>query len=91
MIDLKQKEFHPRSRHLLSDYDYADDNSLAQDKKKTNFTTKSTNLTKNDNSSLELVLINGTWHLIDLNICQKLMSTDQNDVNKFYNFTHLNK
>jgi hypothetical protein len=31
------------------------------------------NLTKKSNESMELVLINGTWHLIDLNVCYNML------------------
>lgn len=95
-LDQKQaKQFHPRSRHLLSEYDYLDDSSEQSNPKsdKKNLTNNNikSNLTKHDNSSLDLVLINGTWHLIDLNICQKLMSNEQENLNKYSNFTHLNR
>ncbi len=97
LIDLqKQQQIHPRSRHLLSDYDYSDDlnesSIITQNDKNVKLNTSRTtgnNLTKSENSSMELVLINGTWHLIDLNICQKFMPNDQS--NFASNFTHLNK
>jgi hypothetical protein len=106
LIDIKNdasltkqnQPLHPRSRHLLSEFDYSEDlnDSSTENIKKslrTNFTqTKSNNnSTRNDNSSLDLFLINGTWHLIDIDYCQRLMANDQNTVNQLYNFTHLTK
>ena len=45
-----------------------------------------TNNTRN-NQSMELVLINGTWHLVDVRICyQNLLTT-----HKHYNDSHINK
>lgn len=50
------------------------------------------NLTKKTNESMELVLINGTWHLIDLNVCYNMMRAEAENTNQFYhNNTHLNK
>ncbi len=43
----------------------------------------------NNNESMELVLINGTWHLLNLSYCyQTMMSANKN---QFHNFSHLNK
>jgi hypothetical protein len=51
------------------------------------------NLTKKTNESMELVLINGTWHLIDLNICYNMMRAEAGaGTNQYYhNNTHINK
>ena len=50
------------------------------------------NLTKKSNESMELVLINGTWHLIDLNICYNMMRGEAGNTNQYYhNNTHINK
>ena len=50
------------------------------------------NLTKKSNESMELVLINGTWHLIDLNVCYNLLRAEAENASHFYhNNTHLNK
>ena len=50
------------------------------------------NLTKKSNESMELVLINGTWHLIDLNICYNMMRGEAGNTNEYYhNNTHINK
>ena len=44
------------------------------------------------NSSMDLILINGTWHLIDLDICHKMMAIDPSQENgKFHNHSHLSK
>lgn len=100
LVKQNQPGLHPRSRHLLSDFDYSDDlnDSISSTENlkqslRTNLTRTKSNMnsTRNDNSSLDLFLINGTWHLIDLDYCQKLMANDQNTVNQLYNFTHLTK
>ncbi|CAF0724673.1 unnamed protein product [Brachionus calyciflorus] len=90
------KQIH--SRRLLSDMDYPSEDSaekidkkistksLTNRTKNTNLTLseKHANLTQSDN--MELVLINGTWHLIDLNICYQKLHSNGN-----YNQTHLKK
>jgi hypothetical protein len=51
-----------------------------------------TNLTKQrQNDSMELVLINGTWHLINLSMCYNMMYGGENKLHTFQNYTHLNK
>jgi hypothetical protein len=43
----------------------------------------------NNNESMELVLINGTWHLLNLSYCyQTMMSASKN---QYQNYSHLNK
>lgn len=50
------------------------------------------NLTKKSNESMELVLINGTWHLIDLNVCYNMLRAESENSNQFFlNNTHINK
>lgn len=78
------KQIH--SRKLLSEQDYPieykseNSNSLENRTKKFNMSRTD----KNNTDKIELVLINGTWHLIDLNICyQKIYSG--------YNITHVKK
>ena len=85
---------HHNSRRLLSDYDYTDESiSNKQDEAKNPNETPSAkrfNLTKKNNNSLELVLINGTWRLIDLDICYKMMVSElhENNTNpKYHNYT----
>lgn len=55
----------------------------------------SANLTRKTNESVELVLINGTWRVIDLDMCYKMMaeSNFNNTANHhhYHNHTHLNK
>lgn len=74
------------SRKLLSEQDYPME-ATSENKKYLQNRTNKFNLTrpdKNNTENIELVLINGTWHLIDLNICyQKLYSG--------YNITHVKK
>ena len=96
---------HVKSRHLLSDYDYpeesADDQNLpttrspghnTQNKSNNDLNLKGANMTNNNGSNMEFIFINGTWHLIDLDICYKFMAVDAaNDTQRFNNFTHLRK
>lgn len=80
-----------KSRHLLSD-------ESEENKPKKSITTNLKNIsvdgnrsTVNDSneSNMELVLINGTWHMVDLNACYKMMSLASNGTDeKFYNHTH---
>jgi len=76
---IKQKV---NSRHLLSD------NGHKQSKNKS---ISSPN--KTGNSSNELVLINGTWHLVNLEACYKMLHEAKQDknANKYTNLTHFNK
>ncbi|RNA19965.1 cyclic AMP-dependent transcription factor ATF-6 beta [Brachionus plicatilis] len=78
------KQMH--SRKLLSESDYPVEEASDNFKSLKNRTNKfnSTRPDKNNTENIELVLINGTWHLIDLNICyQKLYSG--------FNVTHVKK
>ncbi len=70
------------SRHLLSD------NGQKQYKNKS-INTKN----KTGNSSNELVLINGTWHLVNLEACYKVLHEvkQEKDTKQFANLTHFNK
>jgi hypothetical protein len=70
------------SRHLLSE------NGQKQSKNKS-----INSVNKSDNSSNELVLINGTWHLVNLEACYKMMHDAKQDkyANKYSNLTHFNK
>ena len=108
LIDLQNaaaflNQYHMNSRRLLSDYDYADDSlgkqesqdelkNKERDTNKFNLTKKGNN-NNNSNSSMELVLINGTWHLIDLDICYKMMASEpvNQNTSQYQNYTHLNK
>jgi hypothetical protein len=48
--------------------------------------TGNSNLTKRDNDGMELVLINGTWHLINLSMCYNILQTSSG---QFHNHTHM--
>lgn len=94
-----------KSRHLLSDYDYSDEPQMENNKESEPVRRKNSsvdldklsmdelNLTSSTNdSNMELVLINGTWHMIDLNVCYKIMSLASNGTDqKFYNHSHFDK
>lgn len=87
------KQQHLNSRRLLSNSEYfSHDEEKDHTKSKVNSTNSSSNqkpynLTKKSNESMELVLINGTWHLIDLNVCYQKMFTETNYTHvKKYNF-----
>lgn len=75
-----------QSRKLLSEQKYSME-VTSENRRYIQNRTNKYNLTspdKNNTENIELVLINGTWHLIDLNICyQKLYSG--------YNITHVKK
>jgi hypothetical protein len=92
---------HIRSRHLLSDYDDPEDdnkenqpietkNQYTNDRLKDN--SKNYNGSNNlvNDTNLELVFINGTWHMVDLNICYKILSVNET-TGRFYNHSHSNK
>ena len=101
---LKQSQAHLNSRRLLSDSDYTIDDVdtskaaaklVDQVKKQFNIT----DIQVPSNESMELVKINGTWHLVDLNICYQMMlaassgessSTDPKSKN-YLNQTHVNR
>ena len=91
LVDLVGPRF--KSRHLISeDYEYQDELETASASAEQKLAKNNlTNLSKND-SSMELIFINGTWHMADLNICYKIMSLNatEND-SRFYNHTHFNK
>ena len=76
------------SKKQLSKSKKSDSRSLPSLEKKQGY-----NLTKKTNESMELVLINGTWHLIDLNICYNMMRAEAGaGTNQYYhNNTHINK
>lgn len=78
-----QNEQSIKSRHLLSDYDYPNDSNEATPNKQ--------NLTANSESLMDLILINGTWHLVDITICYKLGPIVRNESGTFYNTSHINK
>jgi hypothetical protein len=77
-----------KARHLLSNFDDYDDSTEGNDKQKRVDKTLNgaTNLTKRGNDSMELVLINGTWHLINLSMCYNMMNQG---AGQFYNYTHV--
>lgn len=94
LIQLQQTN-HLKSRHLLSDYDYVDDLDAPDKTKRANISKinekpNEYNLTNSNNSSMDLVFINGTWHLVDLTVCYNLMSEGANG-SEIYNHTHLNR
>lgn len=48
-------------------------------------------------NGMDLVFINGTWHVVDLSICQQVISTNQTAAShhqhrdQYFNLTHLNR
>lgn len=82
---------HIKSRHLLSDYDYPDmdEKDNIEIKRKNISSMNGANITNNTN--MELILINGTWHMVDLDICYKYMTVNSNETDKFYNHTHFSR
>lgn len=97
---LKQRISSLNSRHLLADNNDEDEASP-------NTTTRSnngvTNATRNRDGAvrvngMDLVLINGTWHVVDFSICQQMFS-NQTSANRsagphhqqYYNYTHFNR
>jgi hypothetical protein len=105
---------HVNKRHLLSDFDYDVGNSNDNSNNNSNESSDSSSerkhksanlnlnksLSSNNNESMDLVLVNGTWRLIDLNICYKMLSANNNSSkssrnfntrNNYQNHTHLNK
>ena len=104
LVDLKDLNQHLSARRLLSDADYelessnemksvSGKNAAKSGKNNTSPNLeKKFNLTKKSNESMELVLINGTWHLIDLNVCYNMLRAEAENTNQYYhNNTHLNK
>lgn len=90
LVDPK-RPFQFKSRHLIADYDYPEGAESSNEIQK-NSSLNDFNLTKSGNdSNMDLVLINGTWHMIDLDLCYKVMSVGGNESEKFYNHTHFNK
>lgn len=78
------------SRHLLSEDDAAKD-----------YDTPNTTTRRNNNATrgsdgavrvngMDLVLINGTWHVVDLSICQQIFSnqTSAHQNHQYFNQTH---
>jgi hypothetical protein len=91
LVDLTVK-----SRHLLSDYDYPDAEARSgQVEEKSSATRRRSNdvnLTRSGNeSSMELVFVNGTWQMIDLNLCYKFLSLNASGNQTFFNLTHVHK
>lgn len=99
---LKQRISSLNSRHLLADNDNNNDDEVSP-----NTTTRSnngvTNATRNRDGAvrvdgMDLVLINGTWHVVDFSICQQMFS-NQTSANgsagphhqQYYNYTHFNR
>lgn len=98
LIDLQSPlPSHMKSRHLLSeDYENFDELEIISSKQKLEKNTVShvkENFTRSKNeTNMELVLINGTWHMVDLNICYKIMSLNATEnESRFYNHSHFNK
>lgn len=85
------KQQHPNARRLLSDEDYQLEDDDSKDRQSSRSSAnKVYNLTqRNMNESKELVLINGTWHLIDLNVCYQMLLTESG--NNYTNHSHMNK
>jgi hypothetical protein len=79
------------SRHLL---ELSENPADLSSERKLNATTNKFNLThgnaQNKSNEMDFVLINGTWHVIDLSICQKMMS-NQTSHDIYYNLTHVNR
>lgn len=79
------------SRHLLSDTDY-DDSEKSPRREVINSTTNKSNSTWDRVNGMDLVLINGTWHVIDLSICQSMISNQTHKTNdQYFNITHFNR
>lgn len=58
-------------------------------KRSDNYNLTGYNASSGNNESMELVLINGTWHLLNLSYCyQTMMSANKN---QYHNYSHLNK
>jgi len=85
LVDLTVK-----SRHLLSNYDYPEEELIKKTaQKKLN---NDANLTHSVNdSNMELIFINGTWQMIDLNLCYKFLTLNASENQTFFNHTHFNK
>ncbi len=87
-----------KARHLLSDFDDYDTgeqqaNGGKQKQQRAAAANKTmtgtTNLTKRSNDSMELVLINGTWHLINLSMCYSMLN--QGGGANFHNHSHVTR
>ena len=83
---------HLNSRRLLSNAEEERNNNKEP---KASAKRRAFNLTLNEttnDSSMELVQINGTWHLIDLNVCYRMMYAASSDNTTVYlNQTHSKK
>lgn len=84
---LKNEVVALNSRHLLSE-DYED--AEYSGGRRANASSAKTNSTRVN--GMDLVLINGTWHVIDLSICQQMFPNSTNtSSNQYFNSTHFNR